>query len=125
LQADAQKLKHFEERFGAQKQVLANVTREFGTLVPPDPKKVADKAARKTAETDTKTLQVLAKWSRDLVTSHAGAVKATDDLKELLNSLVPPNYVPPPHRSSRIKCRRQPTERLSPISLRKQVRSAR
>jgi serine/threonine protein kinase len=89
LQADAEKLKHFEERFGAQKQVLANVTREFGALVPPDPKKVEDKTARKTAEMDTKTLQVLAKWSRDLVTLHANSVTANDALKALLPKLTP------------------------------------
>jgi serine/threonine protein kinase len=89
LQTDAEKLKHFEERFGAQKQVLANVTREFGTLVPPDPKNAEDKNARKTAEADGKTLQALAKWSRDLVTSHANAVTANDALKALLAKLVP------------------------------------
>jgi len=54
LQANAEKLKHFEERFGAQKQVLA-------------------------------------KWSRDLVTSHASAVTAIEALKALLLKLAPPS----------------------------------
>jgi serine/threonine protein kinase len=90
LQDDSEKLKAFEKQFGAQKEELANVTREFGTLVPPDPKKVKDKNARKIAEADTKTLQVLAKWSRDLVTSYATAVTTNESLKALLQKLTPP-----------------------------------
>jgi serine/threonine protein kinase len=90
LQGDGEKLKNFEKQFGAQKEELANVTREFGTLVPPDPKKVKDKKARKIAEADTKTLQVLAKWSRDLVTSYATAVTTNESLKALLQKLTPP-----------------------------------
>jgi len=89
LKADGEKLKLFVEFCLAQKENLANVTRDFGTLVPSDPKKVKDKKARKTAEADTKTLQVLAKWSRDLVTSYATAVNTNDALKELLPKLTP------------------------------------
>jgi serine/threonine protein kinase len=91
LQKDAEKLKHFEDRFGAQKQVLANVAREFGAIVPPDPKKLDDKAARKTAEADGKTLQGLAKWARDLVTQHGATVQANEALKAVLAKLAPPS----------------------------------
>jgi serine/threonine protein kinase len=91
LQKDGERLKHFEERFGAQKQVLANVAREFGAIVPPDPKKVQDKATRKAAETDGKTLQGLAKWARDLVTQHASTVQASEALKAVLAKLATPS----------------------------------
>ena len=78
-------------RSGAQKQVLANVAREFGAIVAPDPKKVQDKAARKAAETDGKSLQMLAKWARDLVTQHGSTVTASEGLKAVISKLAPPS----------------------------------
>jgi hypothetical protein len=57
--------------------------------VPPDPKKFEDKVVRKTAEADVKTLQVMAKWARDLVTQHAACATANGALKALLGKPAP------------------------------------